>query len=109
MADGKTRRAHRADDPSGKANTGKARKGIEANPPHGQKGDFLKVTVTLPPRIYRLIMAEVVRRKMHKERNPQLSAVIREAVVSYLERADTAASGRADREVAHQPVREVEV
>jgi hypothetical protein len=58
----------------------------EANPPHGEKGDFIKVTVTLPPEVYKLIMEEAVRRKIHKERNPQLSAVIREAVVQYLEK-----------------------
>ena len=60
----------------------------EANPPHGEKGDFIKVTVTLPPEVYQLIMAEAVRRKMQKQPNPQLSAVIREAVVHYLEQKD---------------------
>jgi hypothetical protein len=91
MADGKIRRVHRADRTSEKAKTEKALRGMEANPPHGEKGDFLKVTVTLPPKIYHLIMAEAVRRKMQKERNPQLSAVIREAVVYYLGQKGTAA------------------
>jgi hypothetical protein len=44
------------------------------------------VAVTLSPEVYKLIMEEAVRRKMRKERNPQLSAVIREAVVQYLEK-----------------------
>jgi transcriptional regulator of met regulon len=51
------------------------------NGTHGEKGGFVKVTVTLPPEIYELILGEVTRRKMTKSRNPQISAVIREAVV----------------------------
>lgn len=57
-----------------------------ANPPHGTKGDFVKVTVTLPPDIYQQIMQEATRRKMAKEDNPLLSAIIREAVVEYLDK-----------------------
>jgi len=56
----------------------------EANPPHGEKGDFVKVTVTLPPAVYELIAQEATRRKMAKEPNPLISAVIREAVTAYL-------------------------
>jgi hypothetical protein len=93
MTDGKTRLAQLAARISEKPKEGKTASrepslGREANPPHGEKGDFIKVTVTLPPDIYQMIMAEAVRRKMHKERNPQLSAVIREAVVQYLERKE---------------------
>ena len=58
---------------------------LVANPAHGEKGDFVKVTVTLPPAVYELIMREATRRKVAREANPQLSAVIREAVVRYLE------------------------
>lgn len=59
---------------------------VEPNPPHGEKGDFIKVTVTLPPAIYELIAQEATRRKMAKEPNPLISAVIREAIVEkYLE------------------------
>ena len=54
-----------------------------ANRPHGDKGDHIKITVTLPPEVYALIAQEVTRRKMAKEPNPQLSAVIREAVVAH--------------------------
>jgi hypothetical protein len=91
MTDGKTRLAELAARISEKPKAVKAAPreqslGKEPNPPHGEKGDFIKVTVTLPPAVYQLIMAEVVQRKMRKERNPQLSAVIREAVVQYLER-----------------------
>ena len=67
------------------ASKGKTRRDrIEPNPPHGEKGDFVKVTVTLPPKVYELIMQETIRRKMEKEPNPGISAVIREAVVEYL-------------------------
>jgi hypothetical protein len=55
-----------------------------ANAPHGEKGAYVKVTVTLPPEVYELLANEATRRKVHKEANPQLSAVIREAVVAFL-------------------------
>lgn len=67
-----------------KPTTKKASGEVVANPPHGEKGDFIKLTVTLPPEVYELIMGEVTRRKMAKERNPQISAVLREAVIKYL-------------------------
>lgn len=72
---------------AGKLGTKKAsakKEGVVANPPHGAKGDFVKLTVTLPPEVYELIMREVTRRKVAKESNPQISAVLREAVVKYL-------------------------
>ncbi len=58
---------------------------LEANPAHGDKGDFVKVTVTMPPAVYELIAREAARRKMAKERDPNISAIIREASVQYLE------------------------
>jgi hypothetical protein len=58
---------------------------LEANPPHGQKGDFVKVTVTLPPAVYALLAQEATRRKLTKARDPLISAIIREAVVAYLQ------------------------
>lgn len=58
--------------------------GLVANREHGDKGDHIKVTVTLPPAVYELIMQEVTRRKMGKESNPAISAVLREAAVKYL-------------------------
>lgn len=57
---------------------------IEAHAPHGEKGDFVKVTATLSPEVYRLLSDEMVRRKLAKEPNAQLSAILREAVVHYL-------------------------
>ena len=57
---------------------------FEANPPHGEKGDFVKITVTLPPAVYQLINDEAVRRKIAKERDAVMAAIIREAVVEKL-------------------------
>ena len=51
---------------------------------HGDKGGFIKITATLPPEVYQVIMTEVTRRKMSKERDPNMSAVIREAVIAHL-------------------------
>jgi transcriptional regulator of met regulon len=62
---------------------------LEANPPHGTRGEFVKVTVTLPPEVYGLIAQEAMRRKMAKERDPLISAIVREAIVAYLEASGT--------------------
>lgn len=61
---------------------------LEANPSHGEKGDFVKVTITMPPAVYELIAREAARRKMAKERDPNISAIIREASVKFLEAGD---------------------
>lgn len=57
---------------------------IEANRPHGEKGGFIKVCVTMPPEVYEGLVAEVTRRKVGKMSNAQLSAVVREAAVAFL-------------------------
>jgi transcriptional regulator of met regulon len=67
-----------------KRTAGTPKRSLIANAPHGEKGDYVKVTVTLPPEVYELLATEATRRKVHKEANPQLSAVIREAVVAFL-------------------------
>ena len=51
--------------------------------PHGEKFAYVKVTVTLPPELYELIIKETTRRKVAKEPDPQVSAVIREALVQF--------------------------
>ena len=68
-----------------KAPTSRRPSGSAVNPPRGEKGDFLKITVTLDPATYELIATEAMRRKMAKEKDAQLSAVIREAVAQYLQ------------------------
>jgi len=57
---------------------------VNPNPPHGEKGDFRKLTITLPPEAYELLVQESARRKIAKEPNHVLSAIIREAVMGYL-------------------------
>jgi hypothetical protein len=59
----------------------------DANAPHGERGDFLKVTATLSPEVYRLLSDEMQRRKLAREPNAQLSAILREAVLAYLTRS----------------------
>lgn len=54
------------------------------NPARGERGDFVKLTVTLSPEAYQLIMTEVTRRKTSKEADPNISAILREAVMAYL-------------------------
>jgi len=70
-----------------KLNAAKAespRKSAGATAKHGEKGDYVKLTVTLPPEVYALVMQEVTRRKLAKEPEPVISAVLREAVVKHL-------------------------
>jgi len=76
---------------SGSPKSGKAQ--IEANPEHGSKGDFVKVSVTLPPQVYEIIMDEQKRRKVEGPKRRRagekaephgISAIIREAVVQYI-------------------------
>jgi transcriptional regulator of met regulon len=57
---------------------------LDANAPHGERGDFLKVTATLSPEVYKLLSDEMQRRKLAREPNAQLSAILREAVLAYL-------------------------
>ena len=61
-----------------------ASKNLTANPPHGDKGDFVRMTVTMPPDVYELLNQEVTRRKISKSSDPTISAILREAAVAYL-------------------------
>jgi transcriptional regulator of met regulon len=61
---------------------------LDPNPPYGQRGAFRKITVTLPQGIYERLVKESARRKIAAEPNQLLSALLREAVVEYLERLD---------------------
>jgi transcriptional regulator of met regulon len=57
-----------------------------ANPPHGEKADFRKITVTMPQVAYEQLIRESARRKIAGERNQLLSALVREAIFDYLKR-----------------------
>jgi hypothetical protein len=58
---------------------------IDPNPPHGERGAFRKITITLPPEIYERLIRESARRKIAGEPNQLLSALLREAVYQYLQ------------------------
>ncbi len=60
------------------------RRAENPNPPHGEKGHFRKVTITLPPGAYEKLIHESARRKIAGEPNQLLSALLREAVTHYL-------------------------
>jgi hypothetical protein len=55
-----------------------------ANPPHGARGSFRKVTITLPPGAYGKLIQESARRKLAGEPNQLISSMVREAVTEYL-------------------------
>jgi len=59
-----------------------------ANPPHGEKGSFRKITVTVPPAAYEQLVHESARRKIAGEPNQLLSSLLREAVMEYLKRLE---------------------
>ena len=61
---------------------------IDSNPPYGAKGAFRKMTVTLPPEVYERLVRESARRKIAREPNQLLSALLREAVTRYLDQLD---------------------
>jgi transcriptional regulator of met regulon len=62
--------------------------GQEINPSYGNKGDFRKITATIPQDIYERLIQESARRKIAGQSNQLLSALLREALVEYLERLD---------------------
>jgi transcriptional regulator of met regulon len=49
-----------------------------------EKGNYRKVTVTLPPNAYELLIRECARRKIAGKSNHLVSAVVREALLTYL-------------------------
>jgi len=63
--------------------TGSLKKGANPNPPYGARGDFRKITITLPRDAYDRLMEESARRRIAGEPNPLLSALLREAASSY--------------------------
>jgi hypothetical protein len=57
----------------------------EPNPPYGSRGAFRKLTITVPQEVYEQLISEAARRKIARKPNHLLSALIREALVKYLE------------------------
>ena len=58
---------------------------VGPNPPYGKRGMFRKITVTVPPEAYERLVRESARRKIAREPNHLLSALLREAVDQYLD------------------------
>jgi hypothetical protein len=52
--------------------------------PEEKKGNFRKVTVTLPQDMYERLIQECARRKIAGEPNKMISALFREALTDYL-------------------------
>ena len=61
---------------------------LNPNPPRGGKGDFRKVSITMPPEAFEKLVRESARRKIAGEPNQLLSALVREAIIQYLERLE---------------------
>ena len=68
---------------------------MEKQVPWGERGDFRKVTVTLPPDVYDALVHESARRKSAGDPNHLLSAIAREWFaqrLALLRRADSCTS-----------------
>ena len=67
-------------------NTKSENKGVTLvlNPPHGEKDDFAKITVTLPRPIRQLLLNESHRRKTERDPDWSISVIVREALAAYL-------------------------
>ena len=67
-------------------NTKSENKGVALvlNPPHGEKDDFAKITVTLPRPIRQLLLNESHRRKTERDPDWSISVIVREALAAYL-------------------------
>lgn len=58
------------------------------NPPYRDKAAFRKITITLPPDVYERLIQESAKRKIAGAPNQMLSALLREALVEYLDRLE---------------------
>ena len=57
---------------------------LALNPPHGEKDDFAKITVTLPRPIRQLLLNESHWRKTERDPDWSISVIVREALAAYL-------------------------
>lgn len=57
---------------------------LEANIPRGERANFLKVTITLPPEMLNALRIEGTRRKAEGQKDTDVSSLIREAVADML-------------------------
>ena len=59
---------------------------VEVERPYGERGDFEKVTVTLPSDVRALLLDESLRRKKQRSKDWPITMIMREAIASYLTR-----------------------
>jgi hypothetical protein len=57
---------------------------VEVHRPYGKRGDFEKVTVTLPSNVRGLLLEESLRRKKDRSKDWAIAAIVREAIAAYL-------------------------
>ena len=53
---------------------------LEANPERGNRGDFLKITVTMPAKMLGDLKTLGLRRRARGEKDTDISSLVREAV-----------------------------
>jgi len=58
--------------------------GPEVHRAYGERGDFEKVTVTLPSDVRELLLDESLRRKKDRSADWPIAAIVREAIAAYL-------------------------
>jgi len=58
---------------------------IIANPRRGERGGFEKITITMPPEMVEALEDVRRKRKRAKEKNTDISSLIREAVAYWLD------------------------
>jgi hypothetical protein len=56
----------------------------EVHRPYGERGDFEKITVTLPSEVRGLLLDESLRRKKDRSKDWAMAAIVREAIAAYL-------------------------
>jgi hypothetical protein len=61
----------------------------DPNPPYGERSRYRKVTLTVPPEAYSILIRESARRKIAEEPNHVISAILREALQEYFERLES--------------------
>ncbi len=59
---------------------------VEVDRPYGERGDFEKITVTLPSDVRALLLDESLRRKKQRSKDWPITMIMREAIASYLAR-----------------------
>ena len=57
---------------------------VEVHRQYGERGDFEKITVTLPSNVRGLLLDESLRRKKDRSKDWAIAAIVREAIAAYL-------------------------